>query len=187
MKTRSYVKLTENFEIAERTRLQDFKAWGWTEQIEGVLWQQEGGPERQLRHHKLYEQLAEHEKPRAHVDSDDGPMARLMCKIMWAVPCCDSEEFKNSEHFIFNVYASDRLSIDKHWSPPAHSCGNPPNRLILFVEVTTFPFASVGQGLTSCGDFLRMCHCHHCHCRCAPIDGHTLVRGWATSSTTRWM
>ena len=31
-----------------------------------------------------------------------------------------------------------------------------------FAEVTTSPFASVGQGLTSCDDLLRMCHCH-CH------------------------
>ena len=52
--------------------LQHFKAWGWTEQIEGVLSQQEGGPKRLLRHHKLYEQLAECKKPKAHEDSDDG-------------------------------------------------------------------------------------------------------------------
>ena len=89
--------------------------------------------------------------------------ARLTCKVMWAVLWCDCEEFKNSEHFIFNVYASDRLSIYKHWSHILLIlCGNPFNRQILFVEVTTSPFASVGQGLTSCDDLLRMCHCH-CH------------------------
>ena len=52
--------------------VQHLKARGWTEQTEGVLWLQGGGPERQLRHHKLYEQLAEYKKPETHADSDDG-------------------------------------------------------------------------------------------------------------------
>ena len=59
--------------------------------------------------------------------------------------------------------ASNRLSIHKHCSHNLHIlCGCSPVRQILFAEVRTSPFASVGQGLTSCDDLLRMCHCHHC-------------------------
>ena len=45
---------------------------------------------------------------------------------------------------------------------------------ILFSEVTTFPFESVGQGLTSCDDLFRMCHCH-CHCP-ADFKGRLIFR-----------
>ena len=63
-----------------------------------------------------------------------------------------------------NASASNRLSIHMHWSHNLHIlCGYSPIWQILFAEVTTSPFASVGQGLTSCDDLLRMCHCHHRH------------------------
>ena len=55
-------------------------------------------------------------------------------------------------------------SIDRTTCTFLRGCSS--DRQILFAEVTTSPFASVGQGLTSCDDLLRMCHCHcHCHCQ----------------------
>ena len=54
---------------------------------------------------------------------------------MWAVLWCECGEFKNSEHFIFNVNARDRLSIHKHWSHILLIlCGTSFDRMILFAE-----------------------------------------------------
>ena len=146
------------------------------QEIEGYDAQQEEPADAKVLGHEAY--LTHHTDEEGSRDEDRCDPGRK-----WATLTKLIREFISGEDFVkrmtrirkANIRAffllwsfqcvSNRLSIHKHWPRCLFSrAGSCRLDWVFFEEVTTSPFASVGQGWSVWEDFSWMCHCH-CHCQ----------------------